>query len=86
LLLVVAFVCALHSLVFAHPRYRLPLMPVLMVYAAAALTRLNRESLTNLRRAWPVFACLALAAGIWTAQFFVRDAAFIWRLMGLSAS
>jgi len=30
--------------------------------------------------------CLALAAGIWTAQFFVRDAAFIWRLMGPSAS
>jgi hypothetical protein len=86
LLLVLAFVCTLHSLVFAHPRYRLPLMPVLMVYAAAALTRLNRESLADLRRAWPIFACLALAAGIWTAQFFVRDAAFIWRLMGPSAS
>ncbi len=81
LLLAVAFVCALHTIVFGHPRYRLPLMPLLAIYAGAASARLDRTALFNLRRAWPVLACLAAAAGIWTVQFFVRDAPFLWRLL-----
>jgi len=36
LLLLVAFICAAHTAVFAHERYRLPLMPIVMIYAAAA--------------------------------------------------
>ena len=86
LLLVVAFVCALHCVVFAHPRYRLPVMPVLTVYAAAAFTRLDRARLVNLQHGWRFLACLGLLVGIWTAQFFVRDAAFVSRLLGLAAS
>lgn len=81
LLLAVAFVCALHTIVFAHPRYRLPLMPLLAIYAGAASVRLPRTALFNLRRAWPVLACLAAVGGIWTVQFFVRDAPFLWRLL-----
>jgi hypothetical protein len=37
--------------------------------------------LFNLRRAWPVLASLAAVTGIWTVQFFVRDAPFLWRLL-----
>jgi len=86
LLLTLAFVCALHAIVFGHPRYRLPLMPLLAIYAGAASTRLDWTARFNLRRAWPVLACLAVSAGIWTVQFFVRDAPFLWRLLAGSRS
>jgi 4-amino-4-deoxy-L-arabinose transferase-like glycosyltransferase len=34
-LLVIAFICALHTVVFGHSRYHLPLMPLVLLYAAA---------------------------------------------------
>ena len=37
LLLVIAFICGLHTLVFAHSRYHLPLMPLVLTYSAAGL-------------------------------------------------
>ena len=86
LLLIVVFVCALHSVVFGHPRYRLPLMPILAIYAGAAFVTLDRSALADRRRAWPVWASVVLAATIWTAQFFVRDAAFLSRLIGNGVS
>ncbi len=60
LLLVVAFVCALHSVVFAHPRYRLPLMPVLTVYAGGGVhaTRSRHAWRIDRRRLWPLAASL----------------------------
>lgn len=36
LVLVVVFVCGIHTLVFGHSRYHLPLMPLVGVFAAAA--------------------------------------------------
>jgi len=81
LLLLVAFVCGLHSVVFGHPRYRLPLTPVLALYAGAACVRLNRATLLDPRRAWPVALALGAAVTIWTIQLFIRDAAFMSRLL-----
>jgi hypothetical protein len=37
--LLVAFVCAVHTVVFAHERYRLPFMPLVLIYSAAALVQ-----------------------------------------------
>jgi 4-amino-4-deoxy-L-arabinose transferase-like glycosyltransferase len=37
-LLLIGFTCAVHSVVFAHSRYHLPIMPFVMVYAAAVMT------------------------------------------------
>jgi len=37
LFLLVAFVCAAHTAVFGHERYRLPLMPLIIIYAAAGV-------------------------------------------------
>jgi hypothetical protein len=53
LLLLVAFVCGIHSIVFAHSRYHLPLMPLMCIYAAAAFvhrgtTWRNRKSLAGI--------------------------------------
>jgi 4-amino-4-deoxy-L-arabinose transferase-like glycosyltransferase len=81
LLLLVAFVCGLHSVVFGHPRYRLPLTPVLALYAGAACVRLNRATLLDPRRAWPVALAFGAAVAIWTIQLFIRDAAFMSRLL-----
>jgi hypothetical protein len=58
LLLLVAFVTALHSVAFGHSRYHLPLMPIVIVYAAAALA--NRRAILANWRSWR----FAIAAGI----------------------
>ena len=74
LILLVCFVTALHSLVFGHPRYRLPLMPLLAVYAGAGA---ERSVWHRLREGWRVAllpaAMTATLVLIWTVQFFVRD-------------
>jgi hypothetical protein len=41
LLLVIAFICGLHTLVFGHSRYHLPLIPLVLLYTASALTNLR---------------------------------------------
>jgi len=38
LFLVVAYICGLHTLVFGHSRYHLPVMPLVLVFAASAIT------------------------------------------------
>ncbi|MBL9093641.1 MAG: glycosyltransferase family 39 protein [Planctomycetaceae bacterium] len=63
-----------HSLIFAHSRYHLPLVPLLAIYAAAAMTR--RDSLISARRslgfAAATLACVVLACG-WIREFLVVD-------------
>lgn len=84
--LLVAFVTALHSLVFGHPRYRLPLTPVFAVYAGAALAgrvwQLRHERPGRWRLAMAL--CGGLAA-IWIAQFVIRDWPHVQRLMEAAA-
>jgi 4-amino-4-deoxy-L-arabinose transferase-like glycosyltransferase len=38
LLLIMAFICGLHILAYGHSRYHLPLIPLILVYSAMALT------------------------------------------------
>lgn len=40
-IVLILFVCGIHTLVFAHARYRLPLMPLLFVFAASGLLGLR---------------------------------------------
>ncbi len=73
--LLVLYVCAMHSLVFGHPRYRLPLMPFLMIYAAAGLVFAHRRQLAA--SAWRSMAAVGLLTGLcatWGREIFVRDA------------
>jgi hypothetical protein len=39
-LLLLCFVCAIHTVVFAHSRYLLPMMPLVLIYSAGALADL----------------------------------------------
>jgi len=74
--LLVGFVCFVHTVVFAHSRYHLPLVPLLGIYAAAALTGVGWRDLLLFRRGLPaVAACglVVLLLGIWTREVLVRD-------------
>ncbi len=83
LIVLILFVTALHSVVFGHPRYRLPLMPVLAIYAGAAVAS---HAWVRLREGWRVaFVPAALTvtlATIWAAQFVVRDWPLVKQLLG----
>jgi len=74
LLVVVAFVCALHSIVFAHPRYRLPLMPLLLVFGAAAVADGAWRHIDW--RSWRgrgAILTMASMAALWIVQIAWRD-------------
>ncbi len=61
LLLLTAFVCGMHTLVFGHSRYHLPLIPILSVYSAAALV--NARFIWSRRGSWRMAAAAACSAG-----------------------
>jgi 4-amino-4-deoxy-L-arabinose transferase-like glycosyltransferase len=73
-LLLVAFVCGLHTLAFAHSRYHLPLIPIVLVYAARTI--LERRSIWARRKTalfWVAAAvCVVLVAG-WAWLFVAVD-------------
>jgi hypothetical protein len=39
LVLVIALICLVHTVTFGHSRYHLPLMPIVLLYAASAAAR-----------------------------------------------
>lgn len=80
--ILVLFVCALHVVVFGHPRYRLPVMPLLMVYAAAALVHGGVATLKQ-RQAWPAVVVTAAFTVLWVVQFALRDWPAVSRLLGV---
>lgn len=73
LLVVVAFICGMHTLVFGHSRYHLPLMPIVLVFAALAIV--------NLRTIWQQRGSrrFALACGVCG----VFAAGWIWLLLAV---
>ena len=81
LLMLVAVIAALHSLIFGHPRYRLPLSPVFAVYAGAAIGGRVWRGLDGWRAWGPPAAITIGLAGIWIAQFLVRDWPHVRRLL-----
>jgi 4-amino-4-deoxy-L-arabinose transferase-like glycosyltransferase len=68
-LLVITFVCGVHSVVFAHSRYHLPVMPFVMLYAAAAITGPGVWADRRRLSFWIATGiCLLIAAGwLWNA-------------------
>lgn len=61
LLLAIAFICGMHTLAFGHSRYHLPVMPLVLAYAAAAIVS-GRALWQALRR--PAFALACALAGL----------------------
>ena len=76
-ILIIAFVCGVHTLVFAHSRYHLPLMPLVAVYAAATWTNMD-----EVRRQWrrPAFWVAATICGAlvtnWAIELWIESSRF----------
>jgi len=76
-ILVIAFVCGIHTLVFAHSRYHLPLMPLVAVYAAAAWTGAGEISQQWRRPAfWSATATCGVLTASWAWELWVESARF----------
>src|SRR5262249_37022423 len=65
LLLLIAFICGMHTIVFGYSRYHLPLMPLVLLYAAAAVV--HGRAIWQQRRSWRFWlaggSCLVLTLG-----------------------
>jgi len=74
-LLVTGLVCAVHTIVFGHSRYHLPLMPLLLILAAGAVV--NRQHIWQHRKSWRFALCTsacAVLAASWVAQAIIDKA------------
>lgn len=82
LLLVVGFILAMHMLAFGHERYHLPLIPIVLLYAASAVGmrswRRLREGLKT--SAGPAVAIMVLL-GFWSLEVFIIEAERIHMLL-----
>jgi 4-amino-4-deoxy-L-arabinose transferase-like glycosyltransferase len=73
-LALIGFVTAVHSIVFGHSRYHLPLVPFLAIYAAATWTSGTwRNLLGNLRLSAGPVALMAVLVALWGHEVLVRD-------------
>jgi hypothetical protein len=74
LLVVILFICAVHTVVFGHSRYHLPIMPIVLLYAAAAIVQAReiwaRRYQWSFRLAGLLVAVLVLA---WSWEILVVD-------------
>lgn len=86
-LLVMAFICGMHTLVFGHSRYHLPLMPLVLLYATTAW--LHRKTIWEHRRSGRfmlgVGLCLLLLAG-WSWNVVAGDWNLVRRMLGQMSS
>jgi 4-amino-4-deoxy-L-arabinose transferase-like glycosyltransferase len=73
LILLIAFVCGIHTLAFGHSRYHLPLMPLLIVYAAAAVAQRHRLWRPRCLAFWAACGVCAALVGGWLWQLLVVD-------------
>ena len=75
LLLPLVFIAGMHALTFGHERYHLPLIPILLLYASAAISRRSWHNFGYRLR--PVVAPLAAASCllvIWGREVLIVDA------------
>jgi hypothetical protein len=69
LICVIAFVCGLHTIVFGHSRYHLPLMSLVLVYTTGALADVGSiwQQRGSRKFLLAVGACAVLVAGwVWS--------------------
>jgi 4-amino-4-deoxy-L-arabinose transferase-like glycosyltransferase len=74
LLLLLVFICGMHTLVFGHSRYHLPLIPLILVYAAAALV--HARAVWQARQHWSFWLAGGLCAilvGAWVWDITVVE-------------
>jgi 4-amino-4-deoxy-L-arabinose transferase-like glycosyltransferase len=86
LLLLLAFICGMHTLAFGHSRYHLPVIPLVLVYTASAVA--HRRDIWQKRRGWPFRLSCGLCAVFvvgWLWQMVAVDSDRLFRLLHLAA-
>jgi len=86
-LLVIVCICGLHTIVFGHSRYHLPLIPFISLYAASVATQsvgVWRGWLGNVRQVALPVALAVLFVAIWAREILVRDFERITRFLSAS--
>jgi 4-amino-4-deoxy-L-arabinose transferase-like glycosyltransferase len=74
LLLLIAFVCGMHTLVFAHSRYHLPLIPLVLAYSANAIVNARAIWLERgTRYFWLACSLSMLFVGGWVWEITVVE-------------
>lgn len=74
LLLMLAYICGMHTLIFGHSRYHLPLMPVVMVYSSAGIACVREIWSRRVRASFllaATIACILVAS--WLFEIFIVD-------------
>ena len=83
LLSIILFTAGVHTVVFGHSRYHLPLIPLVLLYASAAVTWGTWRQLTTKRPAGlAALAFTALLLWIWLRELMIRDWDKIQHLIG----
>lgn len=71
---IAGFICFVHTVVFAHSRYHLPLVPLLALYAGRVVADVRWPAVREARGGSLAAAvCLVGLAGIWVRELVVRD-------------
>jgi len=81
-LLFIAYYTMMHLLVFAHPRYHMPLLPIIVVMAARAFAAC--AEIMQKWKTWQFAGAATLAAGfviIWLIGLFIFDAEYVKMLV-----
>jgi len=84
---IILFISGLHAVVFGHSRYHLPLVPILLLYAAAAIDRRAWRMRWRSAQGAIAIGLFAMLGGFWVHEIFIRDAsrlANLGRWLGLS--
>jgi 4-amino-4-deoxy-L-arabinose transferase-like glycosyltransferase len=70
LLMVIGFTCVVHTVVFAHSRYHLPVMPLVMIYAAALWSKQNIKPVAGRPVFWlALLLCILIVFGwVWNGS------------------
>jgi 4-amino-4-deoxy-L-arabinose transferase-like glycosyltransferase len=80
---VIAFTCAVHTVIFGHSRYHLPLVPILLLYGVSAVTSGAYRQLFRLQlRSVVALASIGLLSLIWAHEVLGRDWDRIRQLVG----
>jgi 4-amino-4-deoxy-L-arabinose transferase-like glycosyltransferase len=83
LLLMIAVPCIAHTLTFAHSRYALPLMPIVLLYAASAAVHARAIWSGGSRaRLWLGLALCSMLALGWLRELVVVDYQWVQRVIG----
>jgi hypothetical protein len=82
LFLLIGFICVIHVVTYGHSRYHLPLVPIVLVFAANALVQRRRLWEQRGTRSWWLASavCGVLICG-WSAQLLIIDAARFWSML-----